>query len=53
MNYLALLSQITALTLAASSNRADALAASAVFAMLCVAVVIVKQIRLHGRAYRH
>jgi len=53
MNHLALFSQISALTLAASSNRADALAAAAVFAVLCVVVVIVKQIRPHGRAYRH
>lgn len=53
MNQLALFSQITALTLAASSNRSDALAAAAVFAVLCVVVVIVKQIRPHGRAFRH
>lgn len=53
MNRLALFSQISALTLAASSNRSDALAAAAVFAALCVVVVIVKQIRPHGRAFRH
>ena len=53
MNHLALFSQISALTLAASSNRADALAAAAAFAVLCVVAVIVKQIRPHGRVFHN
>ena len=52
MNYLALFSQISALTLAASSNRADALAASAVFAVLCVVAVFVRDIRAPRRFLR-
>lgn len=52
MNHLALFSQISALTLAASSNRSDTLAAAAVFAVLCVVAVFVHDIRAPRRFLR-
>ncbi len=42
MKHIALLAQIAALTIAGGSNRADALAAAAIFAVLCVVVVFIK-----------
>lgn len=53
MNRLALAAQIAALTVGFSANRADALAAAAVFAVLCVIVVFIREPRqkspLRGR----
>lgn len=42
MKHLALAAQIATLTLSWSSNRADAIAAAAIFAVLCVVVVAIK-----------
>ena len=41
MKHIPLLAQIAALTIAGGSNRADALAAAAIFAVLCVVVVFI------------
>ena len=45
MKYIALAAQIAALTVGFSANRADALAAAAMFAVLCVVVVFIKEPR--------
>lgn len=42
MKHIALFAQIATLTMSWSSNRADAMAAAAIFAVLCVVVVFVK-----------
>ncbi len=42
MKYAALFAQIATLTMSWSSNRADAMAAAAIFAVLCVVVVSIK-----------
>ena len=42
MKYLALFAQIATLTMSWSSNRSDAMAAAAIFAVLCVVVVVIK-----------
>jgi hypothetical protein len=46
MKYIALVAQIAALTFGFSANRADALAGAAIFAVLCVVVVFVKEGRV-------
>ena len=45
MKHIALFAQIAALTMSWSSNRADAMAAAAIFAVLCVVVVAIKSNR--------
>ena len=50
MKYAALFAQIATLTMSWSSNRADAMAAAAIFAVLCVVVVILKSMKVEGRA---
>lgn len=52
MKHFALILQISALALASSSNRSDALAAAAVFAVLCVVAVFVRDIRAPRRFLR-
>ena len=47
MKYIALAAQIATLTMSWSSNRADAMAGAAVFAVLCVVVVFVKEVQQH------
>ena len=42
MKHIALFAQIATLTMSWSSNRADAMAAAAIFAVLCVVVVFIK-----------
>ena len=42
MKHIALFAQIATLTMSWSSNRSDAMAAAAIFAVLCVVVVFVK-----------
>lgn len=42
MKHIVLAMQIAALTASWSSNRADAMAAAAIFAVLCVVVVSIK-----------
>ena len=42
MKHLALFAQIATLTLSRSSNRADAMAAAAMFSVLCVLAVLLK-----------
>ncbi len=42
MKHIALFAQISAFTMSWSSNRADAMAAAAIFAVLCVVVVLIK-----------
>ena len=42
MKHIVLALQIAALTASWSSNRADAMAAAAIFAVLCVVVVAIK-----------
>ena len=42
MKHLALFAQIATLTMSWSSNRADAMAAAAMFCVLCVVAVLVK-----------
>lgn len=46
MKYTALLAQIAALSFGFSANRADALAGAAIFSVLCVVVVFLRE----GRA---
>lgn len=43
MKHLVFAAQVAALTLGFFSNRADALAGAAIFAVLCVVVVFVKE----------
>ena len=43
MKYIALFAQIATLTMSWSSNRSDAMAAAAIFAVLCVVVVALKE----------
>ena len=50
MKYAALFAQIATLTMSWSSNRADAMAAAAIFAVLCVVVVLLKNTKFEGRA---
>ena len=50
MKYAALFAQIATLTMSWSSNRADAMAAAAIFAVLCVGVVLLKNTKFEGRA---
>lgn len=45
MKALALAVQIAALTLGFAANRADAMAGAAIFAVLCVIVVFIRQPR--------
>lgn len=42
MKHLALAAQLATLTLSWSSNRADAMAAAAMFSVLCVVAVLLK-----------
>jgi|CXWJ01.1.fsa_nt_gi hypothetical protein len=42
MKHIALFAQVATLTMSWSSNRADAMAAAAIFAVLCVVVVLIK-----------
>ena len=42
MKYAALFAQVATLTMSWSSNRSDAMAAAAIFAVLCVVVVALK-----------
>ena len=42
MKHLALFAQVATLTMSWSSNRSDAMAAAAIFAVLCVVVVALK-----------
>ena len=46
MKYAALIAQIATLTMAWSSNHANAMAAAAAFAVLCVVVVSLKRNRI-------
>jgi len=45
MKHLALAAQLATLTMAWSSNRADAMAAAAMFSVLCVVAVVLKSRR--------
>lgn len=51
MKALALAVQIAALTLGFASNRADAMAGAAIFAVLCVVVVFIRQPRQSATAH--
>jgi len=51
MKYAALFAQVAMLTLCWSSNRADAMAAAAIFAVLCVVVVLLKSTKFEDRAF--
>ena len=46
MKHIALFAQVATLTMSWSSNRADAMAAAAIFAVLCVVVVSLKRNRI-------
>ncbi len=45
MKHIALIAQIVTLTLSWSSNRSDAMAAAAMFSVLCVVAVVLKSRR--------
>lgn len=50
MKHLALAVQIAALTLGFAANRADAMAGAAIFAVLCVVVVFIREPRQQATA---
>ena len=50
MKHIALFAQVATLTMSWTSNRADAMAAAAIFAVLCVVVVLLKSTKFEGRA---
>ncbi len=51
MKHIVLALQIAALTASWSSNRADAMAAAAIFAVLCVVAVVFKHVFGSDRQY--
>ena len=50
MKHIALFAQIATLTMSWSSNRSDAMAGAAIFAVLCVVVALLKSMKVDGRA---
>ena len=51
MKYIPLIAQISALTMAAISNRPDAMGYAAIFAVLCVVAVVFKHVFGSDRQY--